>query len=158
MVRYTQKNSGKLGSGTLNRKLLHFLDFSFFWKIGVANFCYSNFLFIFACETHLNLINMASIKIPRNVTKSEAREYLLSNYPITQLVEELVDYIQQEECDKVSITMQQFEKFFRVKGIANLDLATHTMILEKRGRKPLSPLAQRRAIESRGRNPEQPNE
>ena len=78
------------------------------------------------------------IKIPKNLLQSapasDLADYIVRNFNIYEIAESLAESLKdREETDKVSITVEQFRKFFSIRGVSDIRFER-----ESRGRKPIT--------------------
>lgn len=90
------------------------------------------------------------IKIDKTMSKAEAINYVSRNYSLNEIIETLVEFIMNEYTEPITISREQFQKFFKIRGIKELNLNTMQYVEENRGRARNSPFAQREYEKKRG--------
>ncbi|MBO7323648.1 MAG: hypothetical protein J6S67_06985 [Methanobrevibacter sp.] len=70
----------------------------------------------------------------RFATKEAALNYI-DTLPMSTIRGMLAQFLTEEQPDKITITEEQLNKFFKVRGKA-IDAATGEVVAERRGRKP----------------------
>lgn len=79
------------------------------------------------------------IKIPKNLLQSapasDLADYIVRNFNIYEIAESLAESLKNgdEGAEKISITVEQFRKYFNIRGVSDIRFER-----ESRGRKPIT--------------------